>query len=217
MRCNGHERNHTNKTSVHLGQKQMMKQVNQIHWARLIIAVSGVLLLSFGLAYLFQGLVTRFHFPLYHLAWLAYLIVFATSLVSNLTILAPVPFAVSIMIAAATEWNPVLIALFASIGGSLGELSGYYAGYGGRKIAISESFIKHSRVESWVRRYGIWAILFLAFQPVIPFDIGGLVAGAAKMPVHQFLLALWGGKFTKYVIITYTGVELTRFIPFLSL
>lgn len=172
--------------------------------------------LSFGLAFLFQDLVTSFHFPLYHFAWLAYLTVFVTSLISNLTILAPVPFAISIMIAAATKWNPVLIALFASIGGSLGELSGYYAGYLGRKVAIPESVISHSRVESWLQQYGVWAILFLAFQPIIPFDIGGLMAGAAKMPLHQFLPALWGGKFTKYVIITYSGIELTHLLPFLS-
>jgi len=146
----------------------MGKLVNHVHWLRLAIAVLGVIIISFGLAYLFQHLVTRFDLPLYHFAWLAYLVVFVTSLISNLTILAPVPLAVSIMIVAATKWNPALIALFASMGGALGELSGYYAGHLGRKIAISESIIRHSRVESWIQRYGVWAMFFLAFQPVIP-------------------------------------------------
>jgi len=193
-----------------------MKRHNQIHWLGLAIALSSLVILSFGFAYLLNNLVAKFHFLSHDFAWLAYLIVFGTSLVSNLTILAPVPFAVSVMMSAATKWNPALIALFGSIGGTIGELSGYYAGYLGRKLAISEKVIGHSKVEHWIQRYGAWGILFLAFQPIIPFDIGGLIAGAAKMPLHKFLPALWGGKFPKYIILVYAGVGLIHFIPFMS-
>ncbi len=189
---------------------------SQVHWVRLVIAVFGLVILSFGLAYLLHRLVNRLNLPMYDLAYLAYAVVFATTLVSNLTIIAPVPFAVSIMIALATKWNPALIALAASIGGTIGELSGYYAGYLGRKLAISDNVFGHSQVERWIQRYGPWAIIFLAFQPIIPFDIGGMVAGAARMPIHKFLLALWAGKFPKYLILTYTGLGFIHFIPFLS-
>jgi uncharacterized membrane protein YdjX (TVP38/TMEM64 family) len=192
------------------------KRANKIRWLRLALVLSGFVILSFGLAYLLRNLMAEFHFPLYRFAWLAYLIVFGTSLVTSLTIIAPVPFAASIMIAAATKWNPVLIALFGSIGGTFGELSGYYAGYLGRKIAIPESMIGYRRVERWIHRYGMWAILLLALQPIIPFDVGGLVAGAAKMPLRKFLLALWLGKFPKCVILIYAGVGLIHFVPFLS-
>ncbi len=194
----------------------VMKPGSQVHWVKLVIAVFGLVILSFALAYLLQRLVTRLNLPMYELAYLAYAIVFATTLVSNLTIIAPVPFAVSIMIAVATKWNPVMVALAASIGGTIGELSGYYAGYLGTKIAISDDIIKHSRIERWIQRYGMWAITFLAFQPIIPFDIAGLVAGAAKMPLHKFLLALGAGKFPKYVILIYAGLGFIHFMPFLS-
>ncbi len=193
-----------------------MNPGNQVHWVKLAIAVFGLIVLSFAIAYGLQRLVARFSFPMYELAYLAYAIVFATTLISNLTIIAPVPFAVAIMIAVARVWNPVLIALAASIGGTIGELSGYYAGYLGRKIAISDKVIGSSRVERWIQQYGVWAITFLAFQPFIPFDIGGIVAGAARMPLHKFLLALWLGKFPKYVILTYAGLGFIHFIPFLT-
>lgn len=185
----------------------------QIHWVRLGIAIIGLIVISLGLTYLLQKWVVTVRFPLRHYALLAYLVVFVTSLISNLTIIAPVPFALSIMIAAATKWNPVLVALAASVGGSLGELSGYYAGYLGKKIALSQDLIEHSRVEYWIQRYGVWAIAGLAFQPIIPFDLGGLVAGAAKMPLRKFLLALFAGKFPKYLIFTYAGIGLIHFIP----
>ena len=117
------------------------------------------------------------------------------------------------MVAAATEWNPVLITLFASIGAAIGELTGYYAGYLGKKIAISENVAWYGRIERWIQRHGVWAIIFLSFQPIIPFDIGGMIAGAAKMPLHRFLPAVWLGRFPKYIIITYAGIGLIHFLP----
>ncbi len=189
------------------------KRGGQIRWLKLAIALLVLVVLSFGLAYLLGYIAEKFNLPLYDFAWLAYLIVFGTSLASNLTIIAPVPFAASIMVAAATEWNPVLIALFASIGAAIGELSGYYAGYLGKKIAISENIAWYGCIESWIQRHGVWAILFLSFQPIIPFDIGGMIAGVAKMPLHRFLPALWLGRFPKYIIITYAGIGLIHFLP----
>ncbi len=190
------------------------KRGSQTHWLKLVTALVVLVALSFGLAYLLGYVAEKFNLPLYDFAWLAYLIVFGTSLVVNLTIIAPVPFAASLMVAAATEWNPVLIALFASIGAAIGELSGYYAGYLGKKMGISENVAWYRRVERWIQRYGVWAIVFLSFQPIIPFDIGGMIAGAAKMPLHRFLPALWLGRFPKYIIITYAGIGVIHFIPF---
>jgi uncharacterized membrane protein YdjX (TVP38/TMEM64 family) len=41
-----------------------------------------------------------------------------------------------------------------------------------------------AKLQSWMRRYGAWAIFFLAFQPILPFDIGELIAGASRMPMY---------------------------------
>jgi len=193
-----------------------MKQSNQIKWLRLTTLLIGLIALSFGVAYLLQDLGVRLHIPLGELAWLAYLSVFGTTLVCNFTIIAPVPVATAIMIAAATRWNPVMVALAASIGGTLGELSGYYAGYLGKRIAITEHMGGYNKVADWMNRYGLWAVFFLAFQPVLPFDIGGLVAGASRMPLQKFLPALWAGKFLKYIILCYSGIGLIQFLPFWS-
>jgi membrane protein YqaA with SNARE-associated domain len=188
----------------------------RIRWVRLTLIFLGLIALSFGLAYLMQRLIDQFSLPLFDFAWLAYLIVFATALVSNLTIIAPVAFGISIMIAAATTWNPALIALAGAAGGTLGELSGYYAGRFGRKVALPPDILPGmgiKRVESWINRYGLWAIMFLAFQPIIPFDIGGLVAGATRMHLLKFLPALFVGKFAKFLIICFAGAGLVQFLP----
>ncbi len=110
----------------------------------------------------------------------------------------------------------MLVALSASIGEALGELSGYYVGYLGKKIALIQNMAGYSRIAGWMNRYGIWAIFLLALQPILPFDGAGIISGAARMPLHKFLPALWGGKLIKYTLICYSSAGLIRFMSFLS-
>jgi len=177
----------------------------RIHWFWLCIGLLALVLISIALAYLLGYAANRINFPLDRFAWVACLTVFGTSLVANLTIVAPVPIAASIMLAAATMWNPALMAFCASVGASIGELSGYLAGYLGKRIAVPKGVIGYDKVEKWMQRYGVWAVMVLSFQPVIPFDVGGIIAGAARMPIHRFIPALWLGRFLKYLIMAYAG------------
>jgi uncharacterized membrane protein YdjX (TVP38/TMEM64 family) len=186
---------------------------SQIHWVRLVVAFAGLIVLSFALAAGLNILKDQLNIDLYQYSWLAYLSVFVISLLANATIIAPVPFAIAIMATAAQYYNPVLIALAGAAGGTLGELSGYYAGRFGRKIAIPEEIISHKRITYWVEKFGFWAIAVISFQPIIPFDVGGMVAGVSKMPLHKFLPALFLGKFPKYLILVYFSMGLIDFLP----
>ncbi len=182
-------------------------------WLRLIILLVILIAISFGLAYLLQNLVAPLQDTVGKFAWLAYLSVFGTTLLTSLTVIAPVPIATAIMITVATRWDPILVSFFASIGGTLGELSGYYAGRLGTKIAISEYMEKHQNITQWMNRHGLWATAFLAFQPIFPCDVAGLIAGASKTPLRKFLPALWIGKFPKFIILCYFGGRLIQFLP----
>jgi len=184
-------------------------------WVKLGILFVVLIVISFALAYLFDRLLSPLEDELHDFAWLAYLIVFATNLLSNLTVLAPVSVGTAIMLAAAKMYHPALIALFGAVGGTLGELGGYYAGSLGKQVLFKEYPEAYEKVTGWVKRYGMWAISFLAFQPILPFDMAGLVAGASRMPASRFLVACFLGKFPKYLIIIYFFTQLTDFIPFL--
>jgi uncharacterized membrane protein YdjX (TVP38/TMEM64 family) len=182
-------------------------------WLR--TAVYGVILiaLSIGLAHLVGSLFAQFDISQEATAPIVYAVVFGSTLVMNTTILVPIPLATAIMMAAASQWNPVLIAFVASIGGALGELSGYYAGRLGKRIIVDESSAWYQRISAWMDRYGAWTIFFLAFIPFMPFDIGGIIAGGAKMPLWKFLLPCWAGKFPKYVILCYAALGVFQFLP----
>jgi uncharacterized membrane protein YdjX (TVP38/TMEM64 family) len=140
---------------------------------------------------------------------------FGITLLINLSFI-PLPIAVSLMIAAAAKFNPVLIALVCSFGACIGEMSGYYAGLLGKKIAFAGENRWYQLMKGWIDRWGFWAIAFLSFQPILPIEVGGIIAGAAKMPVKKFFPALWVGKFPKYLILIYAGLGLIRFLPFLK-
>lgn len=180
------------------------KDTKTVRWLKFGVAIALFLIVSIGLGYLFRMLLSNYHIPTDISPGYAMLIIFGILVVVNLSVL-PIPFGVSIMLTASSYWNPVLIALVGSLGASLGEFSGYLFGYLGKRIAINDDTPGYQMVQRWIRRYGMWAIAFLSFQPVIPVEIGGFVAGAARMPVLQFLPALWIGKFPKYLILLFFG------------
>ncbi|MBI4286425.1 MAG: VTT domain-containing protein [Chloroflexi bacterium] len=182
-------------------------------WLRLAMLLASLIAISFVLAYLLQRLFTHLQIGTDGLAWIVYLSLFLVFLVTNLTILAPVPVATAIMIATATQWDPLLVALVSSLGGTFGELSGYYAGYLGKKLVIADYITWYERIRGWINKYGFWAIWLIALQPVLPFDVAGLLAGAIKMPLWKFLPSLWTGKFIRYLLLCYAGAGLIQFLP----
>ena len=67
------------------------------------------------------------------LAGLGYIGVALISMVSNATIILPVP-GVLVAFPLVTALNPALVAIAASTGGIFGEVSGYMAGFGGHGL-----------------------------------------------------------------------------------
>jgi uncharacterized membrane protein YdjX (TVP38/TMEM64 family) len=187
----------------------------RIHWLKLGLTGAAFLVVSIGLGYLFQSILASYEIPVDIPVWLGLLIVFGLLGAVNLTLL-PLPIGVSIMLVAASYWHPFLVALAASLGATLGEFSGYFFGFVGKKISIKDDMPVYKLVKAWIDKYGMWAIAFISFQPVIPFDIGGFIAGLTRMPIRKFVPAVWIGKFPKYLILIYLGDILIRLFPSLS-
>jgi membrane protein YqaA with SNARE-associated domain len=189
-----------------------MEKLKQKRWFTMALYVAILVGLSFGFALLLQRLMPS-PFPVEKFASTAYLVVFGISLAFNAAILVPVFLHVSIMMAAAQYWNPVLVALAASVGGVLGELTAYYAGYLGKRIAQLENIPGYQRLVGWMNKHGPWGIFLISVQPVLPVDIAGLLAGASKLPVWKFLVPCWAAKFIKYLVACYLGPALWSLLP----
>jgi membrane protein YqaA with SNARE-associated domain len=189
------------------------KKERRKRWLKTAAYGLALIGLSIGLVYLLRYLEAHLDISVQEYATTAYLVVFVTTLVSNASIFVPVAIHIFVMIAVASTWDPLVTAFVASVGGTLGEITGYYAGYLGKRIAIPENTPGYSRLVDWMKRNGPWAIFVISLQPILPFDVAGLLAGASRMPLWKFLLPCWAGKFPKYIVLCYFSAEILRFLP----
>jgi membrane protein DedA with SNARE-associated domain len=128
--------------------------------------------------------------------------IFLIAMLANATVLLPAP-GVAVIYAMGAIFNPFGVALAAGTGGAIGELSGYLAGFSGQ--AVIERMEVYERVRPWVEKYGGWAILVLSAIPNPFFDIAGIAAGIAKMPIRTFLVFTWLGQLIKMLLFALAG------------
>jgi membrane protein YqaA with SNARE-associated domain len=134
---------------------------------------------------------------------LGYLGIFLLSILANATIILPAP-GIALVFSWGAVFNPALVGLAAGAGSSLGELSGYLAGFSGQKVAERSRLTQ--KLEEWMRKYGGWIIFLLALIPNPFFDIGGMIAGMLKMPLRKFLFFCFLGKTIKMLFFAYFGL-----------
>lgn len=137
--------------------------------------------------------------------------IFLFNVLANATLILPVP-GVLVTSLMGGVFHPFWVAVAAGSGAAIGELSGYLAGFGGQVVA--ERTPVYSRMEGWMKKYGVWAVLALAFIPNPLFDVAGLIAGTLRMPVLKFLLSCAVGKILKMMLFAYFGATITQYIPF---
>ncbi len=131
-----------------------------------------------------------------------YAAVFLVGLISNATLILPVPgLAVSSVLGGV--FNPWLVGLVGGVGQALGELTGYMAGYSGQTWV--DDYAIYNRLTQWMQRYGALTIFFLAFIPNPLFDVGGMIAGALRLPLWKFLASCIAGKVAKNIIFALAG------------
>lgn len=141
-------------------------------------------------------------------AW-GYAGVFLINLVGSASILLPSPAAASVVGGGALLDDflgvPAFlwVGLIAGIAEALGEFTGYAAGYGGR--IVFENRPEYQRVRGWMERRGTITMFLLSVFPNPLFDVAGVAAGAVKMPIRRFFLAVLAGKVIKNTYLAALG------------
>ncbi|MBS7631895.1 VTT domain-containing protein [Candidatus Bathyarchaeota archaeon] len=132
-----------------------------------------------------------------------YLGVFVVMAISSASIILPVPGYLVVLIAG-PFLNPILVALAAGFGATLGELTSYLLGQGGRKILGESRDLETAQLI--YSRYGLWTIFLFAATP-LPFDLIGIICGALKVYLRRFLLLTLAGKIALYLVLAETGTK----------
>ncbi|HET7091779.1 MAG TPA: VTT domain-containing protein [Anaerolineae bacterium] len=129
-------------------------------------------------------------------------VLFVFGAITSATLVLPVP-GLALTAIAGSVANPFVVGIVAGAGQTLGEMTGYMAGYSGQTL-IDDS-PRYARLVSWMRRFGAPIIFVLALLPIALFDVAGIIAGALRMPVWLYLLSASAGKIIKNVAVAYAA------------
>jgi membrane protein YqaA with SNARE-associated domain len=141
--------------------------------------------------------------------------IFVINLVSSASVIVPVPGVAAVCGSSvpALHLNPLTLGVVGATGASLGEITGYLAGFGGQPMAAR--YRLYARIHDWAVRRGGVGLLLLALIPNPFFDIAGIAAGGVGYPLHKFLLYVFAGKTIRFTGIAYAcrlGIDwFTRF------
>ncbi len=127
---------------------------------------------------------------------------FVISLLFNATVVLPAGNVFVLAALGAVLRYPLLVGVAAGAGAVIGELSGYLAGYSGRKIFMRSKL--YNRVEEWLRRWGSLTIFLLSIAPLF-FDVAGLAAGVTRFPIKKFIFYCWLGRTLFYIVVAFAG------------
>lgn len=151
---------------------------------------------------LISGIIIFFRNDLAKLQGFGIFGIFIISVLGNATVIIPAPVILSAFVGGSI-YNPILVGVVVALGATIGELTGYMAGYGGR-VAITNN--KHfKRIEKWMNKSGLLTIFCLAAIPNPLFDVAGIFSGATNYPVKKFLLATFLGKTVKFLTVALLG------------
>jgi membrane protein DedA with SNARE-associated domain len=125
--------------------------------------------------------------------------VFLAELVSNATVLFPLPGAVATVVGGALLGNKLLVVLVAGLGAATGELTGYLLGYGGKRFV--EKRDEYEAIKRLFSKIGVAAIFLFSVLP-LPFDIVGMISGATGLhPVIFFVVTLAGKMVSRFMLV----------------
>ncbi len=133
-----------------------------------------------------------------------YLSLFAISFLAA-TIL---PFSSELTLAgliATSNYDNLLLLIFASFGNVLGSVVNWALGFYSRNLTTKKWFpFKDKQIENsskWFNKLGKWSLLF-AWVPIIG-DPLTLAAGLLRIKFLEFLILVSIGKFSRYLLIYY--------------
>lgn len=147
-------------------------------------------------------LIFVFRGTLAQLSSYGYFGIFLINLLGSATIVIPAPSLIATFVGGSI-YNPLLVGIVSGIGASIGETTGYLAGYGG-SVAITDH--KHfKKIEKWMNKNGFITLLLLSLIPNPIFDLSGIFAGATGYSFKKYFTAVVIGKTLRFIGISYLG------------
>lgn len=142
---------------------------------------------------------------------MGYFGIFLSSLLGSATIIFPAPSFV-LIITSGAFLNPLIVALAASLGSTLGEFTGYLVGYEGKKLLQNKVHLRKPVYKKWADKiskmagtYKMPFVIFVFALLPLPFDFVGIFCGTIRYDTKKFFIATFLGKLGKSLLLAYAG------------
>ena len=132
----------------------------------------------------------------FNIETVGYTSIFFLAFIGAALIFLPVSALATVCVAVAVDLNPFIVAVVAASAESIGELTGYMAGMGGKSFFERKRF--YLRFKNFFLRYAGLTLVLFSIIPNPLFDIIGVAAGSILYPVKRFLLLVFIGKTIKF-------------------
>jgi len=134
--------------------------------------------------------------------------IFLINFVSSATFFVSGPAFLTI-VAGGSIYPPLLVALVASLGASIGDMVSFFLGYSGRNLTIKklENKLWYRVLENVFKVHGTIIIFIIALIPNPFFDGVGLIAGALGFKPQKFFLVMLIGRFTRFIMLALIGAK----------
>lgn len=132
-----------------------------------------------------------------------YLGAFIVCIIGNVSIILPLPFAL-VVYAFGSVLNPLLLGIVAGVGSTIGEMSSYIVGRGGRRVIEGRYGGRLDVVRKLVEKHGMLVVFLVALLP-IPDDLLLIPLGMMKYSVKKLLVAMLLGKTGMCLFLAYAG------------
>jgi len=132
----------------------------------------------------------------FNIETVGYTSIWVLSFIAAALVFLPVSALAAVCVAVAVDLNPFVVAVVAASAESIGELTGYMAGMGGKSFFERNRF--YLRFKNLFSRYASLTLLIGSAIPNPLFDILGVIAGSTLYPVRKFLLLVFIGKTIKF-------------------
>lgn len=161
----------------------------------LITFIATLLLVVIG--YLFRD-------NIYELKSFGLLGIFLINFFGSATLFLPAP-AIASVVAGGAYYPFLPVAIFASVGATLGEMVGFFLGHSGRKILSKRKDGPYLYIKSHFRKLGDVFIFLFALIPNPFFDAIGILAGVFHYAPLRFFLIVLVGRFLRNLLLALVG------------
>jgi membrane protein YqaA with SNARE-associated domain len=133
-----------------------------------------------------------------------YVGIFIVSLVGSSSIIFPLPTFV-VLFTFGAIFNPLIVALVGAIGTSIGNLTSYLIGLGGKEILERRYHKRLKSLHKMFNKYGALFWIFMVNATPLPDDIVGVFCGMIRYDFKKYFIIMFIGHLILSLVLAYSG------------